>query len=67
MTIWEAKVDGQWVNMKNLRDDVDYYESGWERSCQFRTYVGNDLTFRCVIFDALGNSVTSQEFHAFLN
>jgi hypothetical protein len=67
VTIWEAKVDGQWVNMKNLRDDVDYYESGWERSCQFRTYVGNDLTFRCVIFDALGNSVTSKEFHAFLN
>ena len=67
VTIWEAKVDGQWVNMKNLRDDVDYYESGWERSCRFRTYVGNDLTFRCVIFDSLGNSVASKDFHAFLN
>jgi len=67
VTIWEAKVDGQWVNMKNIRDDVDYYESGWERSCQFRSYVGNDLTFRCVIFDALGDCVTSEEFHAFLN
>ena len=67
VTIWEAEVDGQWVNMKNLRDDVDYYESGWERSCQFQTYVGNDLTLRCVIFDSLGDSVTSEEFHAFLN
>ena len=46
---------------------MDYYESGWERSCQFRTYVGNDLTFRCVIFDALGDQVTSKDFHAFLN
>jgi len=67
VTIWEAEVDGQWVNLKNIRDDVDYYESGWERSCQFRTYVGNDLTLRCVIFDSLGASVTSEEFHAFLN
>ena len=67
VTIWEAEVDGQWVNLKNIRDDVDYYESGWERSCQFRTYVGNDLTLRCVIFDSLGDSVTSEEFHAFLN
>ena len=67
VTIWEAEVDGSWVNMKNLRSDVNYYESGWERTCQFQTYVGNDLTIRCVIFDALGNSVTSKEFHAFLN
>lgn len=67
VTIWEAKVDGQWVNLKNIRSDVDYYESGWERSIRFQTYVGNDLTIRCVIFDSLGQSVVSREFHAFLN
>lgn len=67
VTIWEANVDGAWVNMTNIRDDVNYYESGWERSCQFETYVGNDLTMRCVIFDSLGNSVVSEEFHAYLS
>jgi Cu2+-exporting ATPase len=55
------------LNLKNIRDDVNYYENGWERSCKFQTYVGNDLTIRCVIFDSLGNSVTSKEFHAFLS
>lgn len=67
VTIWEAKVDGQWVNMKNLRSDVDYYESGWERSCRFQSYAYGELSLRCVIFDALGASVTSREFEVFIN
>ena len=66
-TIWEAYVSGGWVNLKNLRDDVNYYESGWERSIQFQTYAKYDMTIRCVIFDSLGQSVTSKEFHAFLS
>jgi len=67
VTIWEAYVDGQWVNMKNLRSDVDYYESGWERSCRFRSYAYDELTLRCVIFDALGDSAASREFKIFIN
>ena len=62
-----AKKDPASVEKEQLSILVDYYESGWERSCQFQTYVGNDLTLRCVIFDSLGDSVTSEEFHAFLN
>jgi len=67
VTIWEAYVDGQWVNMKNLRSDVDYYESGWERSCRFQTYAFEEYTIRCVIFDSLGVSVKSREFAVFVS
>lgn len=66
VAIWEMDVDGTWVNMANMQN-VKFYQSGTELTCQFEGYVQNDCTFRCVIFDSLGQSVTSKAFNIFLN
>ena len=67
VTIWEMKLsERQWINVDNL-PNVKTYESGWERTCQIEGNVQDTTILRCVIFDSLGNSVTSREFYVFLN
>ncbi len=66
VVIWEYLDGNSWVNMSTL-DNWVYYENGRELTCQNQGYVPNDITFRCVIFDSMGQSVTSKNFSCFLN
>lgn len=64
--IWEIKMGRTWVNMKNL-SGVEFFENGTELTVRFTEYAQDECTIRCVIFDSLGNSVTSRNFEIFLN
>ena len=66
VVIWEMKDGDNWVNMAGM-ENVKLYQNGLELVCQFEGYVWDNCTFRCVIFDSLGSSVKSKDFHVFLN
>lgn len=64
--IWEMKQGDEWVNVRNM-DDVELLQNGWELTCKFQTQREDNTCVRCVIFDSLGNSVTSREFWVFIS